>query len=149
MEGTLQYPVQQTLHCGPHCDQISQKPVITSLDLPPTIDEVSKAIRQTSCGKSLRLTGFLQRSSSQQVQWPSKHSIHSSPVSGKRRMYPKNSGMPHSSPCSITGAIRLTAATTGAYLSCALLGRSNLQIIVNKFADTSRLFGLTISLGET
>ena len=29
-------------------DQIPQKPVITSLDLPPTIDEVSKAIRQTS-----------------------------------------------------------------------------------------------------
>ena len=33
-------------------DQIPQKPVITSLDLPPTIDEVSKAIRETSSGKS-------------------------------------------------------------------------------------------------
>ena len=33
-------------------DQIPQKPVITSLDLPPTIDEVSKAIKQTSLGKS-------------------------------------------------------------------------------------------------
>ena len=32
-------------------DQIPQKPVTTSLDLPPTIDEVSKAIRQTSSGK--------------------------------------------------------------------------------------------------
>ena len=33
-------------------DQIPQKPVITSLDLPHTIDEVSKAIRQASSGKS-------------------------------------------------------------------------------------------------
>ena len=33
-------------------DQIPQKPVITSLDLSPTIDEVSKAIRQTSSGNS-------------------------------------------------------------------------------------------------
>ena len=33
-------------------DQIPQKPVITSLDLPPTIDEASKAIKQTSSGKS-------------------------------------------------------------------------------------------------
>ena len=33
-------------------DQIPQKPVITSLDLPLTIDEVSKAIKQVSWGKS-------------------------------------------------------------------------------------------------
>ena len=33
--------------------------------------------------------GFLKRSSSQPVQWPSKHSTHSSPVSGKKRMCPK------------------------------------------------------------
>ena len=39
-------------------DQIPQKPVITSLDLPPTIDEVSKAIRQTSLGKSPGVDGI-------------------------------------------------------------------------------------------
>ena len=39
-------------------DQIPQKPVITSLDLPPMFDEVSKAIRQTSSGKSLGMDGF-------------------------------------------------------------------------------------------
>ena len=32
-------------------------------------------------------TGFLARSSSQTVQWPSKHPIHSSPASGKKRMF--------------------------------------------------------------
>ena len=95
-------------------NQIPQKPMITSLDLPPTIDEVSKAIK------------FLQRSSGQPAQWPSKHSTHSSPASRKKRMCLKNAGMPHSSPCSRTGAVRLTAATTGASLSCPLLGRSRL-----------------------
>ena len=98
-------------------DQIPQKSVITSLDLSPTHDEASKAIRQTS-------SGSLQRSSSQPVQLPSKHSTHSSPASGKKRMCPKNSGMPHSCPCSRTGALRLTTATTGASLSCPSLGRS-------------------------
>ena len=39
-------------------DQIPQKPVITSLDLLPTIDEVSKAIRQTSSGKSPGMDGI-------------------------------------------------------------------------------------------
>ena len=119
-------------------DQIPQKPVITSLDLPPTIDEVSKAIRQTSSGKSLGRTGFLQRPSSQPVQWPSKHSAQSSPASGKKRMCPKNSGMPQSSPCSRTGAVRLTAATTGASLSCPSLGRSWLGSSSTSSSPTSR-----------
>ena len=44
-------------------DQIPQKPVITSLDLPPTIDEISKAIRPAR-ENPLRWTGFLQISSS-------------------------------------------------------------------------------------
>ena len=61
-------------------DQIPQNPVITSLDLPPTIDEVLKAVRQTSSGK------FPQRSSSQPVQWPLKHSTQSSPASGMKRI---------------------------------------------------------------
>ena len=39
-------------------DQIPQKPVITSLDLPPTIDEVSKTIRQTSSRKSPGMDGI-------------------------------------------------------------------------------------------
>ena len=39
-------------------DQISQKPVITSLDLPPTIDEISKAIRQTSSENSPGMDGI-------------------------------------------------------------------------------------------
>ena len=39
-------------------DQIPQKPVITSLDLPPTIDEVLKAIRQTGSGKSPGMFGI-------------------------------------------------------------------------------------------
>ena len=39
-------------------DQIPQKPVITSLDLPPTINEVSKAIRQTSSGKYPGMDGI-------------------------------------------------------------------------------------------
>ena len=39
-------------------DQIPQKPLITSLDLPPTIDEVSKGIRQTSSGKSPGMDGI-------------------------------------------------------------------------------------------
>ena len=38
---------------------IPQKPMITSLDLPPTIDEVSKAIRQTCSGKSPGMDGIL------------------------------------------------------------------------------------------
>ena len=39
-------------------DQIPQKPLITSLDLPPTINEVSKAIKQTTSGKSLGMDGI-------------------------------------------------------------------------------------------
>ena len=39
-------------------DQIPQKPIISSLDLSPTIDEVSKAIRQTSSGKSPGMDGI-------------------------------------------------------------------------------------------
>ena len=39
-------------------DQIPQKPVITSLDLPSTIYEVSKAIKQTSSGKSPGMDGI-------------------------------------------------------------------------------------------
>ena len=39
-------------------DRIPQKSVITSLDLPPTIDEVSKAIKQTSSGKSPGMDGI-------------------------------------------------------------------------------------------
>ena len=105
-------------------DQISQKPMITSLDLSPTIDEVSKAIKQISSKYSLGWTGFLQRSSSQPAQCPSKHSTRSSPASGKKRMRPKNPGMQHSSPCSRTGAVSLTTATTGASLCCPWLGRS-------------------------
>ena len=62
-------------------------------------------------------TGFLQRSSSQPVQWPSKHSTHSSPASEKKRMCPKKSRVSDSSPRSRTGAVSLTAATTGASLS--------------------------------
>ena len=38
--------------------QIPQKPVITNLDLPPKIDEVSKAIKQTSSGKSPGMDGI-------------------------------------------------------------------------------------------
>ena len=38
--------------------QIPQKPVITSLRLPPTIDEVSKAIKPTSSGKSPWIDGI-------------------------------------------------------------------------------------------
>ena len=37
---------------------IPQKPVITGLDLPPTIDEVVKAIKQTSSGKSHGMDGI-------------------------------------------------------------------------------------------
>ena len=39
-------------------DQIPQKPMIASLDLPPTIDEVSKVIRHTSSGKSPGMDGI-------------------------------------------------------------------------------------------
>ena len=39
-------------------DKIPQKPVIISLDLSPAIDEVSKAIRQTSSGKSPGMDGI-------------------------------------------------------------------------------------------
>ena len=39
-------------------DQIPQKPVITSLDSPLTIDEVSRAIRQTRSGKSPEMGGI-------------------------------------------------------------------------------------------
>ena len=137
-------------------DQISQKPVITSLDLPPpppppTLpptpasspnDRRSMKFRKQSDRPArenpLGWTGFLQRSSRQPVQWPSKHSTHSSPASGKKRMCPKKSGMPHSSPCSRTGAVRLTAATTGASLSCPSLGRSWLGSSSTASSPTSR-----------
>ena len=46
------------------------------------------------------------------------------PHQSGKKMCPKNSGMPHSSPCSRTGAVRLTAATTGASLSCPSLEKS-------------------------
>ena len=39
-------------------DQIPQKPMITSLDLLPTIDKLSKAIRQTSSGKFPGMDGI-------------------------------------------------------------------------------------------
>ena len=38
-------------------DQIPQKPMVTSLDLSRTIDEVSKVLRQTSLGKSPGMDG--------------------------------------------------------------------------------------------
>ena len=33
-------------------DSVEHKPELTHLDLPPTLDEVKKAIGQTSCGKA-------------------------------------------------------------------------------------------------
>lgn len=39
-------------------DLIPQKPVIDSLDLPPTLDEVEKAIKQTSSGKAPGMDGI-------------------------------------------------------------------------------------------
>ena len=96
-------------------DQIPQKPVITSLDLPPTIDEILKAIRQTSSGKSPGMDGIPAEifKSAGPVALKALHSLLTS--IWEERMCPKNSGMPHSSPCSRTGAVRPTVATTGAF----------------------------------
>ena len=94
--------------------------------------------RRPTKSKPLEWTGLLQRSSSQTVQRPSKHSTRCSPASEKKRICPKNSGMPHSSPCSRRGAVRLTAATTGASLSCLSLGRSWLGSSSTASSRTSR-----------
>ena len=55
MEGTLQYPAQQTIHCArldpTEAHDHQPRP-------PPKIDEVSKAIRQTSLGKSPGMDGI-------------------------------------------------------------------------------------------
>ena len=77
-------------------------------------------------------TGFLQRSSSQPVQWPSKHSTHSTSASGKKRMCPKNSGMAHSSPCSKT---RGSQTGCGNYRGISLLsiaGKILARAILNR-----------------
>ena len=105
-------------------DQIPQKPMITSLDLPQRSMKFRRQSDRPARENPLGWAGFLQRSSSQPVEWPSKHSTHSSPASGKKRICPKKSGMPHLSPCLRTGAVRLTATTIGASLSCPSLGRS-------------------------
>ena len=89
-------------------DQMPQEPVITSLDLPPNDrwkfrSRSNRPARENPLGR----TGFLPRFSSKPVRWPLKHSKNSSPASGKKRMCPKNSGIPQSSPCSRTGAVRL------------------------------------------
>ena len=119
-------------------DQIPQKPVITSLDLPQRSMKFRRQSDRPARENPLGWTGFLQRSLSQRIQWPSKHSTHSSPASGKKRMCSKNSGMPHSSPCSRTGAVRLTAETTGTSLSCPSLGRSWLESSSTASSPTSR-----------
>ena len=74
-------------------DQIQQKPVITSLHLPQRSMKFRRRSNKPARENPLRWMGFLPRSSSQLVQWPSKHSTHSSPASGKERMSPKNSGL--------------------------------------------------------
>ena len=53
-------------------------------------------------------------------------------------MCPKNPGMPHLSPCLRTGAVRLTATTTVASLSCPSLGRSWLRSSSTASSPTSR-----------
>ena len=141
MEGTLQYSAQKTLHCEPHCARPDpKKPVITSFDLPPTIYEVSKVIRQTSSGKSPGMDGIPAEIFylTGPVAREALHSLHSSPASGKKRMCPKNSEIPHSSPCLRTGAVRLTAASTGTSLSCPSLGRSWLGSSSTASSPTSR-----------
>ena len=75
-------------------DQIPQKPVPASTS-PQRSMKFRRRSNRPAWENPLGWTGFLQRSSSQPVQWSSKHSTHSSPASGKKRMCQKNSGMPH------------------------------------------------------
>ena len=74
-------------------NQIPQKPLI-SLDPPPPhplapppppqrLMKFRRRPDRPARENHLGWTGFLQRSSGQQVQWPSKHSAHSTPASGK------------------------------------------------------------------
>ena len=126
-------------------DQIQQKPVITSLDLQPpaplpTIDEVSKATRQTSSGKSPGMDGIPAGifKSAGPVALEALQSLLTSIWSGKKRRCPKKSRVPHSFLCSRTGAVRLTVATSRTSLSCPSLGRSRLGSSSAVSSPTSR-----------
>ena len=119
-------------------DQIPQKPMITSLDLPPTIDEVSKAIKQTSSVKFPGMDGIPAEifKSAGPVALEALHSLLTSiweeeDVNRKFRKATfvslfKNRGS------------KTDCGNTGASLSCQSLGRSWLRSSSTASSPTSR-----------
>ena len=101
----------------------------TSLDLPPTIDEVSKAIKQISSGKSPGMDGIPAEifKSAGPVALKAIHSLLTS--IWEEEVVPKEFQ---------NEAVRLTAATTGASLLCPSLGRSWLESSSTVSSPTSR-----------
>ena len=83
-------------------------------------------------------TGFLQRSSSQPVQWPSKHSTHSSPASGKKRMSRKIQEC----------HIRLTVQEQGSKTECGNFRGISLRSVTGKILDRVILNHLITNISE-
>ena len=130
-----QRKVEGTLH-PTVLDQIPQKPMITSLDL----DEVSKAIRQTSSEKSPGMDGIPAEIYKPAGPVALLEALHSVPkrIWEEEDVPKKFRNATFISPCSRTGAVRLTAATTGTSFSCQSLGRTWLGSSSAASSPTSR-----------
>ena len=114
-------------------DQIPQKPMITSLDLPPKIDEVSKAIRQTSSGKSPGMDGIPAEifKSAGPVALEVLHSLLTS--IWEEEDVPKEFRNATFVSLFKKRAVRPTTATTGASLSCpSVVGKILDRVILNR-----------------
>ena len=71
-----------------------QKPIVDSLDLHPTLDEVNKPSVRLFLVMPLGWIKFLMKSSSQQDWWNLKHSTVFSLAFGRKKTCPMTSGMP-------------------------------------------------------
>ena len=65
-------------------EQVPQQPTLHDLDLPPSMDELTKATKQTLAGRRARMTSQ-QKSTKPQVQEPWKFSLILSKASGIKR----------------------------------------------------------------
>ena len=66
-------------------EQVPQQPTLNDLDLPPSMDELSKALKQTNSGRRRARMASQQKSTKPQVQEPWKFSLILSKASGIKR----------------------------------------------------------------
>ena len=110
-------------------------PTMEELDLPPSIDELRKAIDSLACGKA-PATGSHPRSSRREKRAPYSTTSRASFCSaGKRAPSPRTCVTPKSSRCTRTRASAAIATTIVGYPSSALWGRRFLESFSTGFSN--------------